>query len=274
MAINEANEVYRGGKQLNCEKYYCPQCHKRVILVISQQKNPFFKHVRLITGEGEKDEHLQSKQLLCAALVACGFSAQLEIPLAQGQLRADVWASEKLCFEIQCAPLSQGEFDHRHNLYKKIGIKDIWLVGKRHYLKGRLRQSQRMFIRYSQNWQWYYLEIDPRKMEIRLKYSICLQPISDNINYKLACFSLDEKGVNALLKFKAENDNKPIPDYHQQLNYLNKQIKEKTGLGMKVAELLYKQGLVLQDVPVEIFSKMRSPLEEATVVSYLKQKGC
>ena len=53
-------------------------------------------------------------------MTAAGFPAEVEIPLAEGQLRADVLATAKLAFEVQCAPLSQQEFNHRHQLYQKL----------------------------------------------------------------------------------------------------------------------------------------------------------
>ena len=76
---------------------------------------------------GEKEEHHQSKMLYKAALTAAGFDAAVEIPLADGQLRADVLVAENLAFEIHCAPLSDAEFKHRHSLYQKIGVMNILL---------------------------------------------------------------------------------------------------------------------------------------------------
>lgn len=169
LAINEAEQVSKGLKKLNQESYLCPSCRHRMILILSEEKKPFFKHFYQVKGTGEKEEHLQAKQLLCTALKANGFRADIEVPLLDQQLRADVLVENRLSFEVQCAPLSGAEFAHRHALYKKLQIKDIWIVGKRHYLKNKINRSQKIFLRYSTQWQWYYLEINPFSCVITLK---------------------------------------------------------------------------------------------------------
>lgn len=164
LAVDEACLVNARQKKLNRDNYHCPHCNKKVILVMSEQKAAFFKHlVKYSNLMGEKEEHHQSKMLLKSALTAAGFPAEVEIPLAEGQLRADVLATAKLAFEVQCAPLSQQEFNHRHQLYQKIGVKDIWIVGQRHYLKRRLKRTQLIFFRQNKAWGNYYLEINPQR---------------------------------------------------------------------------------------------------------------
>ncbi len=44
LAINEAEQVNNGFKKLNQDYYTCPSCRKRMILIISEEKLPFFKH--------------------------------------------------------------------------------------------------------------------------------------------------------------------------------------------------------------------------------------
>ncbi|WP_297817257.1 competence protein CoiA [uncultured Lactobacillus sp.] len=271
LAVSEANLVYQRQKRLNEDNYRCPSCNHRVMLVISQQKMPFFKHIHLITGQGEKDEHQRSKNLLCSALVANGFPAQVEIALANQQLRADILVNSKLAFEIQCAPLSDEEYEHRHHLYQQIKIKDIWLVGKRHYLKGKLKKTQKMFFRYSKAWKWYYLEIDPHNLEIRLKYDVRLEAIKPRVSYLQERFSLDEKGIKNFFSFKPNlNQRKSICDYHKQYYYLAKQLKEKTKLGLQVGQLLYERGKTIDDLPLELFVNYRTPLEKIAILKYLK----
>lgn len=147
LAVNEAYLVNSNQKKLNQDFYRCPHCNKKVILIMSERKAAFFKHLISYNNlMGEKEEHHQSKMLLKSALTAAGFNAAVEMPLADGQLRADVLVSKKLAFEAQCAPLNKNEFRHRHALYHKIGVTDIWIVGKRHYLKKRLKQTQLIFL--------------------------------------------------------------------------------------------------------------------------------
>ena len=122
LAIKEAEQVNKGFKKLNQDYYTCPSCRKRMILILSEEKLPFFKHFYQVRGTGEKEEHYQSKQLLCTALKANGVNAEVEVPLLDQQLRADVLVENKLAFEVQCAPLSETEFKHRHSLYEKLSI--------------------------------------------------------------------------------------------------------------------------------------------------------
>lgn len=273
LAISEAQLVRQGKRILNDSVYRCPLCKKRVILVISQEKNPFFKHISFITNSGEKQEHLLSKTLLCSALVAYGYPAKMEVVLAQNQLRADVLASNTLAFEIQCAPLSEAEFKHRHSLYTELKIKDIWLVGKRHYLGNYLHDSQRKYLRKSKVWEWYLLEVNPRKMSLRLKYFIELAPNSNQCTYKQRDFSLDEEGIAKLLKFAPEKSFSKNSNYQLQLNYLRKQLREKTKFGRQLGEYLYKLGLKLDDLPENIIVNNRQPDEEKRVINFCKKKA-
>ena len=272
MAVNEAQLVHQQYKKLNDDNYRCPVCQKRVILVISQLKSPFFKHISFITGVGEKEEHLQSKQLLCSALVACGYPAKMEVILAENQLRADILASDNLAFEIQCAPLSEAEYFHRHFLYNNLKIKDIWIVGKRHYLINKLHKSQRKYLRKSKIWDWYLLEVDPEAMMLYLKYQIQLAPNNDNCYYQKKGFTIDERGLNKLFNFIPKKKNIKYNSSQIQLNYLRKQLREKTNFGRQLGEYLYRLGLTIDDLPNDVLTKNRDPFEEKRVINFCKKK--
>lgn len=272
LAVSEAGLVNARRKVLNQDNYRCPHCNKKVILVISEKKSAFFKHFAQHNyAMGEKEEHHQAKMLLKSALTAAGFDAQVEVPLAQGQLRADVLASEQLAFEVQCAPLSANEFQHRHALYKQIGIKDIWIVGQRHYLKSRLKRTQLIFFRKNANWGNYYLEINPRKNQFCLKYNIWQEPITSRLRYQTRYFSLDEIDLAKFWRFKAKKINYAINAVSQK-RYLSRQIAQKTKLGLKIAELLYQQKKTLTDLPESVFTTWRNPGEEDSVSKFLQNK--
>ena len=42
LAIKEAEQVNKGFKKLNQDYYTCPSCRKRMILILSEEKLPFF----------------------------------------------------------------------------------------------------------------------------------------------------------------------------------------------------------------------------------------
>ncbi|MBP2057614.1 competence protein CoiA [Lactobacillus colini] len=243
------------------------------MLVISQEKMPFFKHISFIKGTGEKEEHQHSKQLLCASLVANGLKAEMEVPLADQQLRADVLVYPNLAFEVQCAPLSEREFKHRHFLYEKIGIKDVWIVGKRHHLKKKLKKSQKIFLKYSKTWDWYYLEVDASKETICLKYQIRLEPLIDNIVCKRKTFSLSEDGIKELFAFRPDSTIKIKINSQKQRNYLIRQLRQKTSFGRKVAASMYELSITIDDLPAEIFNHVRLPKEELTINKFFNHRS-
>lgn len=272
LAVSEAYLVNSGEKRLNQEIYHCPNCKKRVILIISQEKAAFFKHLSSYNNMmGEKEEHHQSKMLLKSALTAAGFNAEVEIPLADGQLRADVMVSEKLAFEVQCAPLSESEFKHRHSLYKKIGVIDIWIVGKRHYLKRRLKGTQLIFFRKNEQWGNYYLEVNPSKNYFCLKYNVLQEPVTRKIVYQTKYFALDEVDMKAFWRFRPVKKQYKINSLEQR-KYLRRQIKQKTRLGLRVAKLLYEQRLSIDDLPEEVFNTWRKPGDKDLVTVFLENK--
>lgn len=269
LAIEEEQIINLGNKKINSERYICPHCQKRVILVISEKKQAFFKHVTKIDNlQGEKDEHRTSKSLLKSAFTAAGFNARMEVPLLEGQLRADVLVSDKLSLEVQCAPLSDKEYQHRHKLYLDAGILDLWIVGKRHYLKKRLKKTQLIFFRENQLWGLYYLEIDPFHEYLRLKYNIMLEPVTSNLKYQTKIFKLDEVGIRKLWKFKPYKKKYTLKPKKQK-TYIHKQILQKTNLGLKIAEQLYKHHLTLDQIPDQVFEKWRKPTEKNKLLQYL-----
>lgn len=273
LAVSEAYLVNSRQKKLNQENYRCPHCNKKVILIISEKKSAFFKHLTTyLSLMGEKEEHHESKMLLKAALTAAGFNAEVEIPLADGQLRADVLATEKLAFEIQCAPLSDAEFKHRHSLYRKIGVTDIWIVGQRHYLKQNLKHTQLIFFRKNKKWGNYYLEVNPTNNCFCLKYNVCQEAITRRLHYQNKYFTLDEIGIKQFWQFRPQ-----LRAYtcnpSEQKKYLQRQIKQKSKLGLKVSEMLYQQKISISDLPDSLFTKYRNPGDENIIVEYLQKNA-
>ncbi|GHV98502.1 competence protein [Lactobacillus nasalidis] len=272
LAVSEAAKVRENPAYLNQEVYRCPRCRKPVILVLSQKAEPFFKHYQVFRGLGEQEEHRQGKTLLKAALTAAGLPARLEVPLADGALRADVLANPGLAFEVQCAPLGQEEFAHRHALYRSIGIKDIWLVGRRHYLGEKLKQTQLIFFRENQLWGSYYLEIHQADSLLRLKYQVQQAPLSQQLVYRQEDFPLDGEGIAALWRFRPLLPPPEAADWLKERQYLDQQLKEKSRLGQKLGELMYLRGYTLADLPQEAFSHWRKPGEPSWLAGFLQQK--
>ncbi|WEV71349.1 competence protein CoiA family protein [Lactobacillus sp. ESL0785] len=269
LAVTEADLIRRGEKRLVGQQYLCPRCHKRVQLIIKASK-PYFKHrPRISHLQGEKEEHAMSKALLQSALCAAGFRAQTEVTLAAGQLRADVLASSQLAFEVQCAPLSKTEFTHRHQLYCQIGIADLWVVGRRHYLQAKIKTSQLIFFRKNQVWRTYYFEIDPYHRQLRLKYNVLLEPLTNKLHYQIEYFSLDATGLRALWQFQPALKQYEVQPAKQK-HYLELQLAEKSKKGSQIAWQLYQRQMTINDLPSWVFGKMREVNYSDNVTQYFK----
>lgn len=256
MATAQAELVKKKPQILAKKQYFCPHCQQQVQLII-RKDSAYFKHAAKIEDlNSEKQEHRLSKLLLKKALQHANFAAQTEATLANGQLRADVLASPKLAFEIQCAPLNRSEFRHRHFLYWQIGVKDIWIVGQRHFLHENLKKSQLIYFRKNELWHDYYLEIDPYQKILRLKFNVLLEPITDKFHYQVKNFSLDKTGLKKLWLFRPQLKRYCINPVDQR-SYLQMQIRHKTVSGMQVASMLYQNHMTMEDMPEWVFCNFR-----------------
>lgn len=273
LAVTEAAKARADLSYLNREFYRCPSCHQRVILILSEQGAAFFKHLRTYQGNaGEQAEHHSAKMMLKAALTAAGFPAQVEVPLAGGGIRADVLANDRLAFEIQCAPLGQGEFARRHALYKEAGVADIWVVGRRHYLSRKLKQTQLIYFRENPAWASYYLEVDPVKGVFHLKYQVCQEPLTQKLVYRRQDFTLDAKGIAELWHYRPPMGGDLQIDCSQQKQYLRGQIQQKTRFGLKIAQAMYLKHVTLDELPAAAFAAWRKPGEASWLEQYLAAK--
>ena len=268
LAVEEAKLTKSNNKVK--KHYFCPHCEREVQLVYKDEQS-YFKHIpSKVNLSGENEEHAQSKRILTQALRAVHFNAQTEVNLANGQLRADILAASNLAFEIQCAPLNKSEFRHRHFLYRQIGVKDIWIVGKRHFLRQNIKKSQLIFFRRNNFWREYYLEIDPFKKIIRLKYNVLLEPLTNKIHFQEEKFDISAKGLKKLWHFQPS-----LHKYHvnpkQQRRYLQMQLVHKSLKGMQIANLLYKKRQTIDDLPPWVFNSFRRINSPDNVSKYLNQ---
>ncbi len=271
LAISEAQLVRTGKKALNQSAYQCPNCGGRVLLSVAS-KQAFFRHHRsLTTGGGEKAEHHGLKLTLLAALVANGFPAKTEVVLAGGAIRADVLVHSQLAFEIQCAPLGLAEYRQRHQCYQQEQIRDIWIVGRRHFLQSKIKASQCQYFRYAPGWGDYYLEADYARQRLCLSYQVHQAPISRHLYYFRAYFALDDQGLAALWQFQPAEQPVAFSASREQA-YLRQQIQQRTRLGQEIAAALYQAGLTVTDLPDQLFRHSRRPGTRNPVLQWLDTK--
>lgn len=114
--------------------YYCPDCGQPVQLVISQRKRPYFKHYgKLSTANNESIWHQENKQWIARTLKRVGIEAVLELPLADGERRADVYVTmgeQPLTIELQLSLITALEVSKRQKDYEAYQIKVIWLLNE------------------------------------------------------------------------------------------------------------------------------------------------
>lgn len=269
-AIEEAEKEKNTLVKKKGSHYFCPHCQQEVQLVI-KTGTAYFRHRPVdINLAGEKNEHALSKHLLKTALMKAKFNAQTEVTLASGRLRADVLASPKLAFEVQCAPLCAAEFNHRHLLYRQNGIEDIWLVGKRHYLARKIKKSQLIFFRENKLWHNYYFEINPYQKIIRLKFNVQCEPLTDRIQYQSANFALSETGLRKLWHFRPQLIKYNI-NPHTQKSYLQTQIMQKSTKGLQIAAQLYQNHLTINDLPDWVYERFRQVKSPDNITLFLNQ---
>ena len=95
--------------------------------------------------------------------------------------------------------------------------------------------------------------------------------LSSEISYEIKLFSLDEKGIANLFTFApAKRGNIKYSSIQDQKIYLQKQITQKSKLGLEVASLLYQLHSSIEDIPDELFLEVRGPKEKSPIITY----GC
>lgn len=97
------------------------------------------------------------------------------------------------------------------------------------------------------------------------------EPVTRRIYYQTKYFALDEMNIRSFWHF-APTKKHYILNIAGQKDYLKRQMMQKTKLGLKIGQLLYEQGLKLENLPENLFAKWRKSGEENTVLHYLQKK--
>jgi hypothetical protein len=126
----------------------CPQCSGLLTLKAGPVRIHHFAHVNLtdcdaFDHEPESDSHRQGKLLLYQIFRHGAVAATLEQHLPATDQRADVFIempdNASYALEFQQANNSVARWNERHQMYRSIGITDIWFLGQVRYQE---RQSE------------------------------------------------------------------------------------------------------------------------------------
>ncbi|WP_246938528.1 competence protein CoiA [Bacillus pinisoli] len=122
-----------------CKVLYCSECEKPVTFFSGQKQVPHFRHDKILNcvyeSEPETKEHLEGKIQIYNWLKELFPDAQVEMEykIQETNQRADVMAilpnGKRIAVEMQCSRISGNEWLDRHNLYKSVGIQDVWVLG-------------------------------------------------------------------------------------------------------------------------------------------------
>lgn len=258
----------------NIGEYICPKCGKMLQLICGSQATPYFRHNSVVVRSSETIEHYYGKKTIKTALDALGLDAKLEVPIADDQLRADVLVTTKdrqIGIEFQCATLSKREYTLRHSLYEESKITDLWVLGKRHFMKNHIKAIHLLAMQYFYYWGDYIIELDILKNKIRLRYNIQQNDLTKFARCQTQTFSFDEYGIKKLLLFKPDKVKKYRVEQYQAREELERQIIRQTKLGRKVAEECYLRHIDITDIPDEYFVGYREAGIECQLLEMLRQ---
>lgn len=254
--------------------FLCPNCLEPVQLVNAGRAGPYFRHPNTTFRTEETQEHQLGKKVLASGLTALGVENMLEVPLVSDQIRADVYvthAGHAYGLEIQCAPLGTTEYSIRHDFYLSENITDIWLIGRRHFLRKKIKQIHLDLLRTNSRWGNYLLEIDVNAHHLRLKYNIQQDDLNLNCRYQTQIFALDEKGIMQLIKFRPVQLAIYRYDYVSARNYVVRQVRQKTNIGLALAQFCYERNLAPLELPLSLFVGYRDPGKSVLLLDKIVQ---
>ncbi len=118
---------------LKKSEYYCPSCHRPVILKAGTKKLPHFAHKTRcpVKTEGESEIHLLGKKKLYEWLVSQGIKPEIEKYIREIHQQPDLffqWNGKNIALEFQCSVISIREMERRTTNYLKHGFIPLWIL--------------------------------------------------------------------------------------------------------------------------------------------------
>lgn len=229
------------------DDYYCPVCRSKVRLKQGKIMRRHFAHVSLkdcqFSTENESSQHLELKSHLYRWLEGQAV-VDIEAYLPQiGQI-ADLLVHQKLALEVQCSSLPIQRLIERTQSYHESDYEALWLLGKDLWLKARLTDLQKQFLRFSQNIGFHLWELDLEKQVLRLRYLI-----HEDLHGQVQCLSQSFPfGQGKLLSIlRLPYTTKSLPSFHGKLDlnlkhYIRKQLYYQTPKWMEIQRLAYEKG--------------------------------
>ncbi|WP_243385706.1 competence protein CoiA [Bacillus kexueae] len=149
--------------------FICPSCRTPVQLKIGETRIPHFAHINTCSIQGEKESlyHMDGKIQLHDWLQNQGIKGELETYYPSIKQRADVVAEiddETICFEFQCAKISEQEKLARTNGYEKEQLSVKWILGG-----NRVKRLKTYEYRFN-HFVWDFIQLNSAGISYLLSY--------------------------------------------------------------------------------------------------------
>lgn len=227
--------------------FYCPACKSPLRLKRGTIKMPHFAHVSL-EGCDSWSEHESAQHLELKLNLYQWFSqkekVEIEKYLPEIQQTADLLVNDRLVIEVQCSSLSLQRLVERTENYRKAGYFVLWLQGRDLWLKNSLTSLQKNLLYYSEDYGFYFWELDLDNQKIRLK-SLIHQDLQGRMIYLTEEFDLLRGDIIEILRlpFKAQKKlNIKVPKNEKTRFFIQKQLYHRTPKWLKIQEKYYQEG--------------------------------
>ncbi|MVX59213.1 competence protein CoiA [Streptococcus danieliae] len=227
--------------------FFCPGCKQELVLKSGRQIRPHFAHKVGQACEwatlNEGAEHLNLK----AALFDWGQiheATALEVGQAEGAVVSDLLLSQNLALEIQCSPLSPQDYGRRSQVYQDLDLPVVWLLGSKHFFKGRLTELQRLCLQFSPSCGYFFWNLDGEKQELVLHY-LLHQDLHGRCQGLVAVFPFFQKPLREVLRWPYQQ--RQLRSFEGRLDwhfprYLAKQLQYRNSYWVEQQLLAYQAG--------------------------------
>ncbi len=148
------------------KNYVCVECRRSLRLRTGRFKQAHFYHQPSAAPcrlQSRSERHMAIQTWLQRLL--SNDEAHLEHPFLPICRIADLfWENQRLVFEVQCSPISEGEVRRRMRDYRALGIEVIWILDDRLYNKKWLRPAEKLI---RSGWS-YFASVDKETLLVRL----------------------------------------------------------------------------------------------------------
>lgn len=176
----------------------CPACGKPYEYCHGKVKSPYFRHMDKEQcednySEPETEEHINGKRDLYEWIKRQPDVTDviLEGWISETKQKPDImfkYRDEQYVIEYQCSPIAS-EYLERHELYKAVGIKDIWILGIEKYFNN---SSRRKYIQDFAIGHYSYID----KNLILYEYSKFYNSIKNTHNkFKIMSYGNNNTGI-------------------------------------------------------------------------------